>query len=123
MKTGSRLSEAEWEIMKVIWKQDSCSAQAVIDELASTTSWTSSTIKTLLNRLLSKGALRFKKIGKSYLYSAVWNEEQCRTREATSFLDRVFDGEFSPMLAHFVRTRRLSREDLRELERVLKGHS
>jgi BlaI family penicillinase repressor len=121
MKPLPRLSEAEWEIMKIVWKRKSCPAQEVIEDLAGVMPWTATTIKTLLNRLLGKGALRFTKQGKSYLYSAAWTEEQCRSREAASFLDRVFDGALSPMLAHFVRSGRLSRKELRELERILRG--
>ena len=120
MKKAPHISEAEWEVMKVIWKRRSCSAQHVIDDLAATTTWSATTIKTLLNRLLRKGALRFEKNGKAYLYFPACTEEQCRSREAESFLDRVFDGALSPMLAHFVRSRQLSKKDLHDLERILK---
>jgi BlaI family penicillinase repressor len=119
MKSEPRISGAEWEVMKVIWKRTSCTAQEVIDDLVSS-SWRPATVKTLLNRLLRKGVLDFQKNGKSYLYSAVWTEEECRRQEADSFLDRVFDGALSPMLAHFVRSRRLSVKDLHELEQILK---
>ncbi len=121
MKPVPHLSEAEWEIMKVIWKRKSCPAQDVIADLDGVMPWGAATIKTLLNRLLGKGALRFRKKGKAYVYAAAWTEEQCRSREASSFLDRVFDGALSPMLAHFVQSRRLSRKELQELERILKG--
>jgi len=120
MKAEPRISAAEWEVMKVVWKRSSCSAQQVVDDLASSSDWSPTTVKTLLNRLLRKGALKFQKNGKSYIYSPFWTEEQCRKLEAESFLDRVFGGELSPMLAHFVRTRRVSEEDVRELERLLK---
>jgi len=120
MKAPPRIASAEWEVMKIVWKRKSCSAQQVVDALAASSSWTPATVKTLLNRLLRKGALKFQKSGKSYIYSPVWKEEQCRKLEAESFLDRVFGGALSPMLAHFVRSRRLGREDLRELERILK---
>ena len=120
MKSDNRISAAEWEVMKVVWKRRSCSAQEVVADLAPSTGWSAATIKTLLNRLLRKGALAFTKTGKAYLYSAEWSEEDCRRAEADSFLDRVFDGAVSPMLAHFVRSRRLSEADLRELERLLK---
>jgi BlaI family penicillinase repressor len=113
------ISSAEWEVMKVVWKRASCTSQQVFDSLASP-KWSQATVKTLLNRLLRKGALEFKKNGKSYLYSPAWTEEQCRQLEAESFLDRVFDGALSPMLAHFVRSHRLSEADLQELERILK---
>ena len=121
MKPEPRISSAEWEVMKVVWKRSSCTAQQVIDDLVAT-EWSPATVKTLLNRLLRKGALDFKKNGKSYLYSAVWTEEQGRRQEAESFLDRVFDGAVSPMLAHFVRSRRLTAQELEELERLLKEH-
>ncbi len=121
MKEAPRISGAEWEVMKVVWKTKTCTAQEIIDDLANSSSWGPTTIKTLLNRLLRKGALRFEKNGKSYLYSPAWTEEQYRGQEAESFLDRVFDGALSPMLAHFVRTRKLSKKELHELERILKG--
>jgi BlaI family penicillinase repressor len=122
MKDEPHISGAEWEVMKVVWRNRFCSAQQVIEALASPSKWSPATVKTLLNRLLRKGVLEFKKNGKSYLYSAARTEEQCRRVETESFLDRVFDGELSPMLAHFTRTRRLSKSDLRELERILKEH-
>jgi BlaI family penicillinase repressor len=122
MKAVPHISAAEWEVMKVVWRHRSCSAQQVIDALASSSEWSPATVKTLLNRLLRKGALVFRKNGKAYLYSAARTEEQCRKVEAESFLDRVFDGAVSPMLAHFVRSRRLSAADLHELERILKEH-
>jgi len=120
MKEAPHISAAEWEVMKIIWRSRSCSAQQVIDALASSSEWSPATVKTLLNRLLRKGVLEFKKNGKAYLYSAARTEEQCRKVEAESFLDRVFDGHVSPMFAHFVRSRRLSKSDLQELDRILK---
>lgn len=120
MKTEPRIAPAEWEVMKVIWKRSPCSAQQVVDDLAASSDWRPATVKTLLNRLLRKGVIEFQKKGKSYLYSPVWAEEQCRKLEAESFLGRVFDGALSPMLAHFVRSRRLGKEDIEELERLLK---
>lgn len=115
-----RISDAEWEVMKVIWPNSPSSAAQVISALAASKAWSVGTIKTLLNRLHSKGALRFEKVGKSYLYYPTVTEEQIKTVETKSFVDRVFDGEFSPMVAHFARSRKLSEEDLDELERILK---
>ncbi len=120
MKPDTRIAAAEWEVMKIIWKRKSCSAHQVVADIATSTGWSAATIKTLLNRLLRKGAIAFTKTGKSYLYTAVWTEEKCRKTEAESFLDRVFDGAVTPMLAHFVRSRRLTAKELGELERLLK---
>lgn len=120
MKQGPRISQAEWEVMKAVWKQSTSTAQEVIDSLSPAAGWTPATIKTLLNRLVRKGALRFEKQGKAYLYSAVFSEKQCQAAEAESFLERIFDGSLSPMIAHFAQSRRLTQKDLAELEQLLK---
>ena len=104
----------------MVWKQPSCTSHEVAASLASTKSWSAATIKTMLNRLHSKGALRFEKVGKSYVYHPAFSETELKSTEADSFLHRVFDGAVSPMLAHFVRSRRLGPKDLDELERILK---
>jgi BlaI family penicillinase repressor len=121
MNKTPRISEAEWQVMKVIWKQvGSCSAQTVIDALAAPNDWSVATIKTLLTRLVKKGALRFEKNGKSYLYSATLTESEGRAVETKTFLDRVFDGSLSPLIAHFSQARKLSKKDIEELENLLR---
>jgi BlaI family penicillinase repressor len=120
MKTTPRISEAEWEVMKVVWKKSPCLAQDIIQALSTTSKWGPATIKTLLNRLITKNALRFEKTGKSYLYSPIFTEEQCRAAEADSFLHRVFDGALSPMISHFVQSRRLTQKELDALEKLLR---
>ena len=121
MKAAPRISEAEWEVMKVLWKQSSPSlAQDVIQTLAQSTTWSPATIKTMLNRLVVKGALRYEHAGRSYLYSAAVSESECCAAEADSFLARVFDGSLSPLLAHFVRSRGLTKKELASLEQILR---
>lgn len=121
MNDAPRISEAEWQVMKVIWSRPPASAQEVIDMLADSTDWSPATVKTLLNRLVKKKALTFEKEGKSYRYSARVNEEECQQIEAESFLKRVFDGSLTPMLAHFVKTRKLSRKEMEELRKMLRS--
>jgi len=107
--------------MKVLWKKAPCSAQTVIDALMGPQNWTAATIKTLINRLLKKRAIRFEKAGRSYLYSPAFSEAELRHVETTSFIDRVFDGALSPLLAHFTqRGRKLSAEDIAALENLLR---
>jgi BlaI family penicillinase repressor len=110
MKTIPRISEAEWEVMKVVWKKSPCLAHEIVQSLSTRTKWSPATIKTLLNRLLGKGALRFVKSGNSYLYSPAFTEEELRTAESDSFLDRVFDGALSPMISHFFHSRRFTQK-------------
>ena len=121
MKTPPRITEAEWRVMKVIWKKAPCSAQTVIDALAAPNDWSVGTIKTLLNRLMNKGVLKHEKSGKAYTYSAALTEAECRGVEADSFVARVFDGSLSPLLAHFVKTKQLRQQDIAELEEILRA--
>jgi BlaI family penicillinase repressor len=116
-----RISDAEWEVMKVIWALSPCSAHQVSAALAQNKRWTDGTIKTLLNRLHKKGVIRFEKIGKSYIYYPAVAKGKLRAAETESFIDRVFDGALSPMMAHFARSRKLSDDDLDGLERILKA--
>src|SRR5271168_1663817 len=102
MTPAPRISEAEWAVMKVVWRKAPILPQELIQTLSTSTKWSPATVKTLLNRLVSKGALQFEKAGKSYLYSPAFTEEQIRAAEADSFLHRVFDGALSPMISHFV---------------------
>lgn len=120
MKPIPRVSEAEWEVMKVIWRKAPCAASDVIAELAPESGWQPATIKTLLNRLVAKGALRFEKTGRAYVYSPAVPEQELKRAAADSFLERVFDGGLSPMLAHFVQSRRLSAREISDLEEILR---
>ncbi|AWI09498.1 BlaI/MecI/CopY family transcriptional regulator [Ereboglobus luteus] len=122
MKTPPRISESEWDVMKIVWRDGPCQAQVVIDALAEPNEWSASTIKTLLNRLLRKGVLTHEKLGKSYVYAAAFTEAQCRADAAESFIDRVFDGALSPLLAHFAGSgKKLRKEDIAELENLLRA--
>lgn len=113
-----KISEAEWQIMKVIWRRFPCTAQAVVDALEEV--WTATTVKTFLNRLHRKGALRFEKAGKTYVYFPAVTEQECCAAATESFLQRVFDGSLSPMLLHFVNSRDLAPEELDKLEKILR---
>lgn len=107
--------------MKFVWKMGTpCSAQVVIDALSAPNEWSATTIKTLLGRLVQKGALSFKKEGKAYLYSAAVTRTACLAAEADSFLDRVFDGSLTPLIAHFAQARGLRKRDIEELEALLR---
>lgn len=114
-----RISDTEWEIMKICWAQPGLTAQAIIDTLAAQDSWHPKTVKTLLNRLVKKQALGFEKTGREYKYHPRVSEADCVAAESQSFLDRVFGGSLQPMLAHFVEQRKLSAADLNELKTLL----
>jgi BlaI family penicillinase repressor len=113
-----RISDAEWQVMQVVWRLGQCSAQDVIAALGET-EWSDATVKTLLNRLLKKEALAFEKSGKSYLYSALVSEDECQRAETETFVQRVFGGSVVPMMAHFVQSKKLSQREVAELRKLL----
>ena len=121
MPTSPNISEAEWEVMRVVWDsgEDSITAQQVVDALSSRTDWSVRTIKTLLNRLVKKNALGFDEEGKRYRYWAKVTQEQCVRSESRSFLQRVFGGEAAPMLNYFVTHAKLSAEEIAQLKKIL----
>jgi BlaI family penicillinase repressor len=120
MSKPPRISETEWEVMRVVWSRHPRSAQEIIETLAAEDDWHPKTVKTLLNRLVNKGALGFKKEGRAYLYRPLVAEADCVTAESESFLERVFGGSLKPMFAHFAETRKLSPAEIAELKRLLK---
>jgi BlaI family penicillinase repressor len=121
MKKTPRISETEWEVMRVVWTRAPCSAVQIIEALSRRDpSWHPKTAKAFLSRLVGKKALGFKKEGRAYLYRPLVGEKVCVDAASESFLDRVFGGSLKPMLAHFVERKKLSEEEIRELRRVLK---
>jgi BlaI family penicillinase repressor len=114
-----RISEAEWQVMREIWRRDTATAQEVVQSLEHT-GWNPRTVKTLLNRLVKKGALTFEEQGRAYLYRAAVRMQDCIKKESETFLDRVFGGAPAPLLMHFARNARLTRDELDELRRILK---
>lgn len=120
MKLVPRISDTEWEIMRILWLKHPLTANEIIEELAVTDSgWHPKTARTLLARLVQKGALGYKADGRTYVYSPLVSEADCVTTASESFLDRVFGGSLKPMLLHFVERQKLTRKDLVELEKLL----
>lgn len=122
MRKIPRISETEWEVMKAVWALAPCSAGQVIEALRQTdSSWHPRTVKAFLNRLVKKKALGFSKEGRAYVYRPLVRREDCVDAASDSFLDRVFGGSLKPMLAHFVKHDKLSADEIRELQRLLKN--
>jgi BlaI family penicillinase repressor len=119
MAEGTQISEAEWQVMNVVWERQPVAAQDVVAALVAVTEWSPATIKTMLHRLVKKRALSFTQEGNRYLYRAAVRRGDCVRRASRSFLQRVFGGEAAPMLAHFVRSTRLTPDEIAELKRLL----
>jgi BlaI family penicillinase repressor len=120
MKTIPRISDAEWEVMRVVWERESCSAGDIIATLNQRDAgWHPKTVKAFLNRLVKKKALGFKLDGRAYRYSPLVRQSECAEAASVSFLDRVFGGSLKPMVAHFVAHKRLSQKEIRQLKELL----
>jgi BlaI family penicillinase repressor len=120
MKTTPKISAAEWEVMAVAWERSPIAASDVVEQLGKKRGWRSRTVRTLLDRLVKKGALRSELEGKRYLYWPCVSMDQCLRQESQSFLHRVFGGEPVSMLIHLVKETKLTAEEIRELKRILK---
>lgn len=119
MPKTPQISEAEWEVMKIIWDQFPITANSVVEALEPRKDWNPRTVKTMLNRLVKKGALSFQRAGKTYLYRPKVSKEDSVKAESTSFAERVFDGATRPMLLYFAENANLSKKEIQELKRIL----
>ncbi|MGV3591698.1 MAG: BlaI/MecI/CopY family transcriptional regulator [Gammaproteobacteria bacterium] len=119
MARNIQISDAEWEIMKVLWQAPGLTANEVAERLADTKQWHLKTVRTLLDRLLKKGVLEATVVERLYRYTPLLTRDECVSQASSSFLAKVFDGAFTPMVAHFVKNSPLSKKDRQELERIL----
>ena len=115
-----RISEAEWVVMEVVWKQNPITALEVVQHLADRKEWQDQTIRTMLRRLIRKKALTYRAEGKVFFYAPAVSREQCVREESQSFLERVFGGAAQPLLVQLVQESRLSSDDIAELKRILR---
>jgi BlaI family penicillinase repressor len=114
-----QISEAESVVMDVLWERSPRFAEEVVSELSEARQWQEATIKTLLNRLLNKGAIRADKDGRRYRYHAVLEREAWVHGQSRTLIDRLFDGRIAPMVAHFSQKQALGKQDIAELRRLL----
>ena len=114
-----QISEAESVVMDVLWQRHPLAADDVVAALSSQQDWQEATVKTLLNRLLNKGAIAATKDGRRYLYSPQLKREDWVHAESRGLLERLFDGRVAPLVAHFSQHRKLSRKDIAELRKLI----
>jgi predicted transcriptional regulator len=113
------ISDAESIVMEVLWRHSPRGSDEVIAELARSQDWQEPTIRTLLNRLLNKGAITAEKDGRRYLYTPVLQRADWVDAQSRGLLDRLFKGRVAPLVAHFSEQGKLSRKDIAELRRII----
>ena len=116
----TRISPAEWEVLNIVWDRAPITSPEVYQALADDREWHPKTVNTFLARLAEQGVLGVEREGKTNVYTPLLTREQCVQRESENFLQRVFRGALTPMMAHFVEHSDLSNNDIAELQKLLK---
>ncbi len=120
MPAAPDISDSEWTLMEALWDSSPQTASEVTKALRASTNWAENTVRTLLTRLVEKGALKTSEnaSGTRTFLPAV-KRETCVRAESQSFLDRVFGGAAKPLLVHFAQNTKLSPEEIKELKKLL----
>ncbi|MBS6676897.1 MAG: BlaI/MecI/CopY family transcriptional regulator [Clostridiales bacterium] len=118
-----QISEAEFEVMKIVWKSAPISTNEITECLLKTTSWSAKTIQTLIKRLVTKGALTYEKQGRVFVYTPLVKEDEYINQESNSFLKRFYDGDISAMLSAYLENNQLSETEIRHLRSILSKNS
>ena len=123
MKPLPQISEAEFEVMKIIWKYAPINTNEVTQHLTKTTSWSPKTIQTLLKRLVTKKAITYEKDSRIFVYTPLVMEDEYINQESNLFLKRFYNGNLSSMLSAYIDHDRLSDAEIHTLRALLSGDS
>lgn len=116
---AERISEAEFQVMEVLWRTSPLTAQDIAARLEAT-GWSLTTVKTLLSRLAAKGALATAEDGRRFLYSPAVDRAAIAAGESRRLVDRLFGGRPAPLVAHLAERGELSAADIAELEALIR---
>ena len=118
-KPVPEVSPAEWEVLESLWKHGSQAARDVYASLQTEKRWDIKTVRTLLSRLVEKGAIEYDQIGNSYLYRAAYSRDQLICGEVRNVANRVLDGSISALFAAFIQEEQLSDKEIRKMREIL----
>lgn len=113
------ISEAESVVMQALWTAGEATAEDLIAQVAGPNEWAEATVRTLINRLLTKGAIAAEREGRRYRYRPLLQREQWVAGESAGIVDRLFGGRIAPLVAHFSEQGKLSRKDIEELRQLI----
>lgn len=119
MNTLPQISEAEFEVMKIVWKYAPISTNEITEKLLQTTNWSSKTIQTLIKRLVTKGALTYEKQSRMFVYTPAVKESEYIRQESNSFLNRFYGGNITAMVSAYIENDKLSESELDTLRTLL----
>ena len=119
-KKPPRISDSELEVLQLLWDESPLGATELAERLPPGRDWSLATVKTLLSRLLAKGAITAQAEGRRYRYRPAVERESVAGRQAQGLLDRLFGGRVSPLVAQLAEQQHISPEDLAELEALVR---
>ncbi len=119
MAEPQTISESEAKVMQALWAEHPLSAEQIYEAIAEAESWQLSTVKTLIGRLVRKGALGSTAEGRRFLYYPLLSQQDYVSSESRSLVDRLFNGRVAPLVSHFAEQRKLTKRDVAELRRLL----
>ena len=114
-----QISEAESEVMKIIWKYAPISTNDITEKLLQTTTWSPKTIQTLIKRLVNKGVLSYEKEGRVFVYTPLVKENEYLDQKSHSFVKRYYDGDITAMLSAYIENDKLSKQEIEHLRSLL----
>lgn len=119
MEKSCKITEAEWQIMKVIWEKRRITAAEIIETLKTSTDWSPKTIHSLISRLVSKGAISKKKSAAQYEYAPLVSRDDCIKDEAESMAKKLYGGSFFKMVSNFIDDDKMSKNEIEALKKIL----
>lgn len=119
MKALPQISEAEFEVMKLVWRQAPINTNEITEHLTRTTAWSPKTVQTLIKRLVSKGALAYEKQGRIFVYTPLVSQEEYVNQQSDSFLKRFYDGDITALVSAFLDDDRLTAGEIDALRTLL----
>ena len=123
VKSLPQISEAEFEVMKIVWEHAPISTNEITEYLVKTTTWSPKTIQTLIKRLVTKGALTYEKQSRVFVYTPLVGEAEYINQESNTFLKRFYNGNISAMLSAYIDQDRLSDNEIQTLRSLLSKDS
>lgn len=117
-----QITDAELSVMKVLWNKGACTSNIIVEEVSAKHQWNDKTIRTLINRLVSKKAISADKSDtKSYIYSAKVSRQEYENQESKNYINKLYNGSVKLMLTSFVKNNNLTKEDIEDLKKILSG--
>ncbi|WP_068774023.1 BlaI/MecI/CopY family transcriptional regulator [Paenibacillus sp. FJAT-26967] len=115
-----QITDAEWEVMKILWAREECPSSEIVKQLTETTDWSPKTIRTLLNRLVQKEAVGINKdeSRRAQMFYPLVSENEYLQSETKTFLQKLYGGAIKPMLANFLQEKKLTEQEINELKQL-----